>query len=181
MPLVDTMNADLAEVLFRFAETAVDDPAARARVQRAVKAAMRAAVLETRTFGTRRLYGRLKRLSIAWAQFRAERLARALGVNREDARDLGRIQDWEDRLLGVTGHWTVESPRCATKHETICPFSDLAAQDPMICTDLVHALETETFARLAPGYRLVPLSRLLSKGDGECTFRHELAGSAAEA
>lgn len=179
MSPVDAMNADVAEILFRFAESAIDDPAKRARVQRAIRAAMRASIVETRTIGTRRVYGRLKKLAIAWARFRAERLARALDVNREDVRDLGRIQDWEDRLLGVTGHWTVESGRCATKHETICPYSDLAAQDPMICTDLVHALETETFSRLAPGYRLVPLSRLLSKGDGECTFRHELTAAKA--
>ena len=161
-------------MLFRFAEAAEGDERARRRVRAGVRLAMRLAVIETERLGTRATYRALREAALAWADFRAERLARGLAVDREDARDLGRIQDWEDRLLGVTGHWTIESKRCATKHETACPFADLAARDPRICTDLVHALETRTFERLAPGYRLVPLSRLLSRGDGACEFRHEL-------
>lgn len=171
------MHADLREMLFRFAEDAEPDPRRRRIVQCVVRAAMRASTAETRWLGTRRLYGELRAVAVAWGRFRGERLARALDVDREDVRDLGRIQDWEDRLLGVTGHWTVESARCATKHETACPYADLAAKDPRICTDLVHALESETFAPLAPGYRLVPIGRLLSRGDGACEFRHELGAS----
>lgn len=168
------MNEDVREMLFRFAESAEADPARRKIIQRAIRAAMRASTLETRWLGSRKVYGRLREVALAWGSYRAERLARALDIDREDARDLGRIQDWEDRLLGVTGHWTIESPRCATKHETACPYADLAARDTRICTDLVHALETETFSKLAPGYKLVPLGRLLSRGDGACEFRHEL-------
>ncbi len=174
-----TLPEDLREMLFRFAEAAEPDPGRRRIVQRGVRAAMRASTLETRWLGSRRVFGELRAVALAWAGFRAERLARALDVRREDVRDLGRIQDWEDRLLGVTGHWTIESARCATKHETTCPYADLAAHDTRICTDLVHALETETFARLAPGYRLVPLGRLLSRGDGACEFRHELPAEPA--
>jgi hypothetical protein len=33
---------------------------------------------------------------------------------------------------------------------------------------------------VAPGHRLVPLERLLSKGDASCTFRHELPASREE-
>jgi hypothetical protein len=168
------MKDDVREMLFRFAETAVDRPRQRALVRHALRGAMRASTAETRWLGSRRIFAELKSTALAWARFRAERLARGLDVDREDARDLGRIQDWEDRLLGVTGHWTIESKRCATKHETACPYADLAARDTRICTDLVHALESETFARVAPGHRLVPLGRLLSRGDGACEFRHEL-------
>jgi hypothetical protein len=167
------MHQDLREMLFRFAETA-ETPAQRAIVQRGVRAAMRVSTIETSVLGSRRIFSELKSVAVAWAGFRAERLARALDVDREDARDLGRIQDWEDRLLGVTGHWTIESPRCATKHETHCPYADLAARDTRICTELVHALESETFSKLAPTHRLVPLGRLLSRGDGACEFRREL-------
>lgn len=171
---------DIEELLFRFAERAEPDERLRARIRVGVRAAMRASTSETRLFGTSHLYRHMRGLAVRWARFRAERLARALEVDREDARDLGRIQDWEDRLLGVTGHWTIESKRCATKHETACPFADLAAHDTRICTDLVHALESETFSTLVPGYRLVPVGRLLSRGDGACEFRHELPERAAE-
>lgn len=171
---------DFEELLFRFAERAEPDERLRARIRAGVRLAMRASTSETRLLGTSLLYRRMRELAVRWARFRAERLARALEVDREDARDLGRIQDWEDRLLGVTGHWTIESQRCATKHETACPFADLAARDTRICTDLVHALESETFSTLVPGYRLVPVGRLLSRGDGACEFRHELPDRARE-
>jgi hypothetical protein len=171
------MKDDVREMLFRFAEQAEASPSKRRVVRRAIRVAMRASTLESRWLGSRRVYEELRATALAWAAFRAERLARLLAVDREDARDLGRIQDWEDRLLGVTGHWTVESRSCATKHETACPYADLAARDTRICTELVHALETATFAKLAPGYRLVPLGRLLSRGDGACEFRHELSGA----
>lgn len=171
------MKNDVREMLFRFAEQAQAQPVKTRVVRRAVRLAMRASTFETRWLGSRRMYQELRATAVAWGHFRAERLARLLDVDRGDARDLGRIQDWEDQLLGVTGHWTVESRHCATKHETACPYADLAADDTRICTDLVHALETETFAKLAPGYRLVPLGRLLSRGDGACEFRHELDGA----
>ena len=137
---------------------------------------MTRSTLEMRTTGGDRVYRYMREVALHWARFRAERLARALDVKRDDARDLGRIQDWEDRLLGVTGHWTVDDAGCATKHETHCPYADLAAKDTRICTDLVHALESETFSRVAPSHRLVPLSRLLSRGDAACDFRHEVGG-----
>lgn len=173
------MHQDVREMLFRFAESAEGHDGRSALVRRAIRVAMRASTLETRVLGSHRVYDELRVVAVAWAHFRAERLARILEIDREDARDLGRIQDWEDRLLGVTGHWTVESKRCATKHETACPYADLAASDTRICTDLVHALETETFTKLVPGYRLVPLGRLLSRGDGVCEFRHELGATAS--
>jgi hypothetical protein len=172
--LRDQFLVDMEEILFRHAERAEADPTLRPRIQRAVRIAMRASSLEKRLGGDR-IYRYLREVALHWARFRAERLATALGVDRDDARDLGRIQDWEDRLLGVTGHWTVDHAGCATKHETACPYADLAAKDPRICTDLVHALEAETFARVQPRHRLVPLSRLLSRGDGACDFRHEIA------
>ena len=170
----DQFLVDLEEMLFRHAERAEADPRLAARVRRGVRVAMRASTFEKRLVGSEHVYRYMREVALHWARFRAERLAVALDVNRDDARDLGRIQDWEDSLLGVTGHWTVDHAGCATKHETACPYADLAAKDPRICTDLVHALESETFARIQPRHRLVPLSRLLSRGDGSCDFRHEI-------
>jgi hypothetical protein len=167
------MRDDLEEMLFRLAERAHGDPVLRARVVSGARLALRAAIAQRR-LGSDALFRELVALSGRWGRWRAPRLARALGVDPENARDLGRIQDWEDELLGVTGHWVDEGERCATKHETACPFADLATEEPRICTELVHHLESETFRTLNPGYRLVPLDRLLSKGASHCEFRHEL-------
>jgi hypothetical protein len=172
------MREDLEESLFRFVEGVAGDPTWRRRVQRGMRVALRLAIAESRMLGRDRLLGELTALSVRWGRFRGPRLARMLDVDATDPRSLGRIQDWEDELLGVSGHWTIEGEidgRCvATKHETACPFADLAAKDTRICAELVHALESATFQSIVPEHRLVPLGRLLSKGDASCTFRHEI-------
>lgn len=173
------MREDLEEMLFRWVEARHGEPAVRRRVTRALRLAIRAAIVERERLGTERLFSQLEAAAGRWARWRAPRLARALGVDSSDMRELGRIQDWEDELLGVTGHWTKESATCATKHETACPFSDLASREPRVCTGLAHTLEVETFRALRPDYRLVPLTRLLSRGDDRCDFRHELGASSA--
>lgn len=174
------MREDLEELLFRWAEARHGAPRARRAVVRGIRLAMRAAIVERERLGSDVLLRELVASARRWARWRAPRLGRALGIDVGDMRDLGRIQDWEDELLGVKGHWTIESRRCATKHETECPFSDLAAREPRLCTEVVHVLEEETFRALRPDYRLVPLERLLSRGDDRCEFRHEL-GAGGEA
>ncbi len=167
-------------MLFRLAEHAHGEPKLRARFVRAIRLVMRASIAE-KARGRDGLYQSLRGVARRWARWRAPRLMRALGVDPDDARSLGRIQDWEDELLGVTGHWEAgASKACATKRETACPFADLAARDPAICTELVHELESETFRALNPRYRLVPLTTLLSKGADHCAFRHELAPAEVE-
>lgn len=172
------MRDDVEESLFRFVEAVADEPRWQRRLQRAVLAGMRLSVIEKKRLGSDRVFRRAVDLAERWGRFRGPRLARMLDVDASDPRSLGRIQDWEDRLLGVTGHWTEEGTvagrRCATKHETECPFADVAAEDTRICTELVHRLESETFRAVHPGYRLVPLERLLSRGESSCTFRHEV-------
>lgn len=168
------MREDVEEILFRLAERAEHDAKLRGRIVRGVRAAMRLAIVERRATGRDRLLRELTATATRWARWRAPRLARALGVDVQHMGDLGRIQDWEDRVTEVTGHWVVRERCVAEKHETECPFSDLATHEPRICTELVHALETETFRSLNPSYRLVPLTRLLSKGDSACVFRHEI-------
>ena len=168
------MREDVEEILFRLAERAEHDPALRRRLVSGVRAAMQLAVAEKRVTGGERVFRELRATAGRWARWRAPRLARALGVDVQDMGELGRIQDWEDRVTEVTGHWVVRERAVAEKHETECPFSDIAAHEPRICTELVHALETETFRTLNPSYRLVPLDRLLSKGDEACVFRHQI-------
>lgn len=171
---MEHLREDVEEILFRLAERAEHDPKLRAHVVRGMRAAMRLAIVEKRVTGGERVLRELTATATRWARWRAPRLARALRVDVQDAGDLGRIQDWEDRVLGVTGHWTVREREVAEKHETACPFADLAAHEPRICTELVHELETETFRALNPSYRLVPLERLLSRGDEVCVFRHRI-------
>ena len=174
-----TQPRALEEALFRYVERAEHDPVVRARVKAVVRAGMRAAIVEKERTGGDRLYRRLRALALRWARWRAPRLARRFAIDPERMDQLAEVQDWEDRVLDVTGHWPVREATVAEKHETACPYADLAARDPRICADLVHALETETFRALQPRYRLIPLDRLLSRGDTHCVFRHEIAPPAS--
>jgi hypothetical protein len=162
------------ERLFQMAARAETDPRVRARLIALIRGAMRASIAEGRVMGSDRLFRAMKGLALRWARWRAPRLQAQLGLDPARMDSLAALQDWEDRVLGVEGHWPERGPRVAIKHETACPFVDLAARDVRFCTDLVHALETESFRALAPRYRLVPLDRLLSRGDAYCVFRHEL-------
>jgi hypothetical protein len=166
--------------LHALAERAEDSPAARAVLVPLVDRLFRAVAMERRR-GGHRLLDLARAASIRWGKWRAHRLRERLGVDATDMSDLGRIQDWEDRVFGVTGHWTLRTRTRAIKCETGCPFARSASLAPQICTDVIHALEEATFRELNPGYRLLPLTRLLSKGDTGCEFVHVIDVSAADA
>ena len=160
-------------MFYALAFRAEKDPFARAILGRLVKAFFRAVVAEKRRGGSRLLH--LARVgAVRFGRWRAPILREQLGLDVNDMADLGRLQDWEDRVFDVQGEWTERTPARATKCETVCPFAEIAKGAPELCTDVIHALETATFAELNPRYRLVPLDRLLSKGDARCDFRHEL-------
>ena len=163
----------LEHAAYALAFRAEKDALARALLQRLVKAAFIAIAIERRS-GATRLLDAARAAAVRFGRHRAAILRDELALDVSDVADMGRLQDWEDRVFGVTGHWTLRTRTRATKCETACPFAGIAKHAPEICTDVVHALETATFRELNPRYRLVPLERLLSKGASACEFRHEL-------
>ncbi len=159
--------------IYGLVERAERDPRARRVLVAGVNLFFRAIAAERRR-GGRRLLDYARAASVRWGRWRAPRLRERLGLDTESMSDMGRLQDWEDRVFGVTGHWTERGPRRAVKCETACPFAKTASAAPEICTDVIHALEEATFRELHPGYRLLPLERLLSKGGQVCEFVHVL-------
>jgi predicted ArsR family transcriptional regulator len=159
--------------MYALAERAEGDARAR-RVLVALVNSMFRAIAAERRRGGRRLLDLARTSSVRWGKWRAHRLRERLHADVNDMSDMGRIQDWEDRAFGVTGHWTARGKSRAVKCETACPFAQVASQAPEICTEVVHALEEATFRELNPAYRLLPLERLLSKGAPACEFVHVL-------
>lgn len=164
--------------LYALAFRAHDDARARALLQALVQVALAAIAVERRLGGRGGRGGLLldvaRAAAMRFGRYRAGILKDELGLDVDDVADMGRLQDWEDRVFGVTGHWTERTKTRATKCETACPYAAVAKHAPEICTDVIHALETATFQELNPRYRLMPLERLLSKGATACEFRHEL-------
>jgi len=159
--------------IYGLVERAESDARARRVLVALVNVFFRAIAVERRR-GGRRLLDYARAASVRWGRWRAPRLRQRLGLDLRSMADLGRLQDWEDRVFGVTGHWTERGPRRAVKCETACPFARTASAAPEICAEVVHALEEATFRELNPGYRLLPLERLLSKGHSVCEFVHVL-------
>jgi len=163
----------IERAFYELAFRAEHDPAARAALVTAGQGFFSAVAAERKLGGTR-LLDLARTLAVRYGRWRAPRVAARLGVDAERMDSLAAIQDWEDRVFGVTGHWEVREARRAVKCETACPFAKAASGAPELCSDVIHALETETFRALNADYTLVPLARLLSKGHAECRFEHRL-------
>jgi hypothetical protein len=158
---------------YELAFRAERDAAARAVLVKAVQGFFYAVAAERKLGGTR-LLDLARTLAVRYGRWRAHRVAARLGVDADRMDSLAAIQDWEDRVFGVTGHWEVREAKRAVKCETACPFAKAAEGAPELCSDVIHALETETFRALNADYTLVPLERLLSKGHAECRFEHRI-------
>lgn len=158
---------------YELAFRAERDPIARAALVRAVQAFF-FAVVEEKRHGSSRLLDLARALAERYGRWRAPRIAARLHVDVERMDSLAGIQDWEDRVFGVTGHWTSVDTASASRCETACPFAAVASGAPELCSDVVHRLETETFRALNPRYELLPLESLLSKGHASCRFEHRL-------
>jgi hypothetical protein len=158
---------------YELAFRAERDPIARAALVKAVQGFFYA-VAEEKRRGSTRLLDLARTLAERYGRWRAPRVAERLGVDVTRMDSLAAIQDWEDRVFGVTGHWTAVEATSATRCETECPFAKAASGAPELCSEVIHALETETFRTLNPAYELLPLESLLSKGDRSCRFEHRL-------
>jgi hypothetical protein len=169
------VERSLYELAFR-AET---DARARAVLVAMLRTLFRLVVADRQRGGTR-LLALARRMAVRYGRWRAPRVTKRLGVDVSRMDTLAVIQDWEDRVFGITGHWAERGATAATRCETVCPFARIASRAPELCTDVVHALETETFRALNPAYVLEPLETLLSKGHGACVFRHRLRPPAAD-
>lgn len=166
-----TQPTRVERAFYKLAFRAETDPRARAIVVKFVNAVFRAIAVEKKR-GGRRLFDFARKAAVRFGRWRAPVLRAQLDLDVTSVADMGRLQDWEDRVFDVTGHWTEKTRARATKCETACPFAEAAKDAPEICSDIIHALETATFQELNPQYRLVPLARLLSKGDSHCEFVH---------
>jgi hypothetical protein len=109
-------------------------------------------------------------------EVRGEYIAEVMGVKDfNNARELGRVQDYEDPLVSVEGYWVVEKDDLAIKHETYCPFSEMIknAGCPDICRVLARELENGTWQRFNPNYEF-NFENLLTEGDDYCRCIHEV-------
>ena len=133
-------------------------------------------VIDARAAGREDIWHWAAELMEDFGRQRTARWQAELGVDCTDMAQMVQIQDIEDYVFGVTGHWVERDAGCAIKHETECPFAELAEQDPRLCSDLVHRFEVASYRHLNDTYILERLDDgpLLSRGDDHCRFVHRI-------
>jgi hypothetical protein len=169
----DTRADRMFRTLGRLTVSFSRSPEVRGPLNAAIQAWFHLLILERRRGGDW-LWRQSKRFLMRYGRARAPFMAHHLQVDPDHMGDLGRIQDLEDRLFGITGYWIDTAPDHAVKREMRCPFSEQLKKCPEICTELVYALEVATFSELNPGYTLDPLETVLSRGHEHCEFSHRL-------
>jgi hypothetical protein len=105
---------------------------------------------------------------------RARLIHEKLGIDKDDARSLGRVLDFEDGMVGVRGVWTEETRGRATKEERYCPMTRELEKCPEVCTKLMVAMEAGTFKIINPDITVPELTELLSTGDPCCRATFQL-------
>lgn len=118
----------------------------------------------------------LRRVAEQFGRERADILKRALEVDVNDARSLGKIFDFEDDLNGVKGEWIESSPEKATKCETKCSASQVFKDFPPYCEKMLYWLSEATIRELNPNAKLRDFSKVRCKvhGDDVCEVGIEI-------
>ncbi|HID28798.1 MAG TPA: hypothetical protein EYP19_02200 [Desulfobacterales bacterium] len=105
---------------------------------------------------------------------RAPIVNKALNIDVNDARSLGRILDFDDGLCEVKGVWTMETKGKAIKVVGTCPLGRMLVRCPEICRTIIAAMEAGTFYPLNPNIKVPELPRLISEGGDCCVGTIEL-------
>ena len=106
---------------------------------------------------------------------RASILEEALNIDVNDARNLGRILDFDDGLAGVKGVWSIETRGKAIKVVSTCPMGNILARCPEICRTIIAAMEAGTFYRLNASIKVPEIPKLISEGSDCCVGTIELS------
>ena len=105
---------------------------------------------------------------------RAQDIAKAMKIDPEDARSVGRIFDLEDSSMGLKGEWVETGKKRAVKREFFCPLAAAARACPEICERLFEAVERGTFDALGVKVKDFRFAKLIPKGDPYCEVVLEL-------
>ncbi|MGQ9720000.1 MAG: L-2-amino-thiazoline-4-carboxylic acid hydrolase [Candidatus Jordarchaeum sp.] len=109
-----------------------------------------------------------------FGQMRAFSLKKNLNIDVNNARELGKVLDFEDTMTGVKGRWVEIGEKIAVKHEFECPMIKVLKDFPEYCTRLMYAMEIGTLKTLNPKVKELKITKLLTKGDDCCEAIIEL-------
>jgi len=99
---------------------------------------------------------------------RAASLKRNLNIDVNNARELGKVLDFEDTLTGVKERWVEIGEKRAVRHEFECPMLKVLKEFPEHCSRLMRAMEIGTLKTLNPKVKEMKITKLLTKGDDYC-------------
>lgn len=96
---------------------------------------------------------------------------RRQGIYGDDVRDLMRLVDLADELVGAEGEWLDNGPGRMVKHIRACPHAERLKETPAFCTRLgvvMGQVALRTYAPLVPVRYAIP--KTMSQGDPYCEY-----------
>lgn len=109
-----------------------------------------------------------------FGEMRAASMKKNLNIDVNNARELGKVLDFEDTLIGVKGSWVETGEKRAVKHDFECPMFKVLKDFPEYCTRLMYAMEVGTLKILNPKVKELKITKLLTRGDDYCEAIIEL-------
>lgn len=130
-------------------------------------------VLSTRFFGERAwwIWECLTVLTTRLIIWLACPYLRRQGIYGDDVRDLMRLVDLADELVGAEGEWLDNGPGRMVKHIRACPHAERLKETPAFCTRLgvvMGQVAFRTYAPLVSVRYIIP--KTMSQGDPYCEY-----------
>jgi len=123
------------------------------------------------TFGDKG-WGVLEKAAKEFAIYRTPML-KALVDDPENARNLGKIFDFEDSLSGIKGNWEEHGTREAVKKEEKCIPSEVYREFPDYCGRFLWIIVNETIKIINQKAEVTPFNKVkcIAYGDDCCEIK----------
>jgi hypothetical protein len=130
-------------------------------------------ILSSRLFGERAwwIWGRLTVVVTRLIIWLARPYLRRQGIYGDDVRDLMRLVDLADELMGAEGEWLDNGPGQMVKRIRACPHAERLKENPAFCTRLGAVMGQVAFRTYAPlvSVRYI-IPKTMSQGDPYCEY-----------
>ncbi|MFB0559633.1 MAG: L-2-amino-thiazoline-4-carboxylic acid hydrolase [Candidatus Lokiarchaeia archaeon] len=96
-------------------------------------------------------------------------LQKVLQVDVSNVKDMAKVVDYMDEIMGVRGEWVETSPNRMVKQESFCPMVRYIKDCPQFCDLLIYDWGEAMLAAMNPKAKL-SMTKCMAKGDDVCNI-----------
>lgn len=108
-----------------------------------------------------------------WGKEFGPLLQKVLQVDSSKVKDMAKVVDYMDEIMGVKGEWVETSPNKMVKRESFCPMARYIKACPEFCDLLIYDWGGAMLAKMNPRAQL-SMTKCLAKGDDHCNIVLEI-------